>query len=107
MPLHLLDNIEEHELIPGYHARFVHGDNMTVAYWRIEAGAAMPTHDHPHEQVSNVLEGEFELVVAGEAHRMKPGKVFMIPGGVPHGGVAITECRIMDIFHPVREDYRR
>ncbi len=107
MPYIDLDQIEEKEIIPGYHARFVHGKHMTVSYWRIEAGAAMPTHNHPHEQVSNVLEGEFELTVNGEPHRMKPGKMFMIPGDVPHSGVAITDCRIMDIFYPVREDYRK
>jgi quercetin dioxygenase-like cupin family protein len=53
-----------------------------------------------------MIEGEFEFTVAGEKHIMKPGKVFVLPTNIPHGGRALTPCRIIDVFHPVREDYR-
>ena len=36
----------------------------------------------------------------------KPGTVVVIPPDVPHAGKAITDCWIIDVFHPVREDYR-
>ena len=101
-----LEGIEEKELIPGYNVRFVHSEQMTFAYWNIEAGAALPEHNHHHEQVANVLEGEFELTVGGEARVLSPGMVALIPSNVPHSGVAITNCRILDVFYPIREDYR-
>ncbi|MBN2346930.1 MAG: cupin domain-containing protein [Candidatus Aminicenantes bacterium] len=80
---------------------------MTLAYWRIEAGAALPDHAHPHEQVTQVIEGEFELTMDGEARTLKPGHVAVIPGNAPHCGKALTACKITDAFYPVREDYRR
>jgi quercetin dioxygenase-like cupin family protein len=101
-----LNQTPEKEVVPGYHARFIHTENMTLAYWRVEAGAQLPEHSHPHEQVANVLEGQFELTVGGEARRMGPGEAAYIPGGIPHSGVAISECRLIDVFSPVREDYR-
>jgi quercetin dioxygenase-like cupin family protein len=58
-----LDEIEEKELVAGFKARFVHSENMTLSYWNIEAGAQLPEHSHPHEQVTNVLEVKFELTV--------------------------------------------
>ncbi len=106
MPFEDLSDKQAREVLPGYRARFVHGEKMTVAFWHIEAGARMPEHTHPHEQMSMVQEGRFELTVDGETRVVEPGIVAVIPGDAPHGGVAITECRIMDSFCPVREDYR-
>jgi quercetin dioxygenase-like cupin family protein len=106
MPFLTLSQLEESELVPGFKSRFVHTEAVTLAYWDIEAGAALPEHSHPHEQVANVIEGEFELTVAGERRLLTPGQVAVIPGGVPHSGSAMTSCRIIDVFHPVREDYR-
>jgi quercetin dioxygenase-like cupin family protein len=100
-----LKDIEEREIIPGYHVRFVHSENMTLAYWRVERGAPIPEHSHPHEQVVNLIEGRFELVVDGRAREMEAGSVAVIDGGVPHSGHAITDCRIIDVFYPVREEY--
>ncbi len=105
MPYQKLSDLKPHEVIPGYHATFIHMDHMTLAYWRIEAGAEMPEHSHPHEQVANLLEGEFEMSLGGERMTLKPGVVAVIPSGIPHGGRAIQDCRILDVFHPVREDY--
>lgn len=79
---------------------------MTFAYWEIAKNADLPEHSHHHEQVVNMLEGKFELTVDGEPHLLTPGDVVIIPGGVTHSGRAISDCRILDVFHPVRDDYR-
>jgi len=101
-----LNQIPEKELVPGYHARFVHTDNMTMAYWRVEAGAALPAHSHPHEQITSVVSGQIEFNVNGEKRVMGPGEVAYIPGGAPHNALALSECRLIDTFYPAREDYR-
>ena len=101
-----LKDIEEKEIVPGYRAKFVHSENMTLAYWDVDPGAALPEHSHPHEQIANVLEGRFELTVDGEPRVLEPGMVAVIPGGVSHSGVALTPCRLLDVFHPAREDYK-
>lgn len=101
-----LSDIEEKELVPGLHVRFVHTQNMTLAYWDIEAGAAMPEHSHRHEQVVNVIEGEVEYTLGGEVKIMKKNEVAVIPGNVLHSGKAVTDCKLIDVFYPVREDYK-
>ena len=101
-----LNEMEEREMFPGLHVKFVHTDNMTMAYWRIEKGASIPSHSHHHEQVVNVIEGEFELVLDNEETiSLTPGKVLLIDPNVPHSGTAINDCRIIDVFHPARKDY--
>ena len=101
-----LQEIEEKELVPGYRVRFVHSQNMTLAYWTIQAGAALPAHSHPHEQVASVIEGEFEMAVGGETKVIGPGAVVVVPSNTVHSGRAVTNCRIIDAFYPIREDYR-
>ena len=44
-----LDALGERELYPGYFGKVIHTDNMTLVYWRADAGARLPTHAHPHE----------------------------------------------------------
>lgn len=106
MPFVNLEDIAQKEIVPGFHARFLHTDHNTISHWNVEAGATLPEHAHVHEQTSIVLEGKFELTVAGEARALEPGQWAMIPPNVPHSGKALTDCKIMDIFYPVREDYR-
>ncbi len=103
-----VENVSEmksREIVPGFHGRFVHSAQMTVAYWDIEAGNSLPEHSHQHEQIVNMIEGEFELVVEGKPLRLKPGDVVVLHSNVKHSGSAITDCRIIDVFQPVREDY--
>ena len=100
-----LDSVAGREIVPGYTAQFIHSKTMTVAYWDIKAGHSLPAHSHVHEQIVNMLEGEFELTVAGNPLRLVPGDVVVLHSNVEHAGRAITDCRILDVFQPVREDY--
>lgn len=101
-----IDDIEERELIPGTRVRFIHSDRMTIAHWYFEPGIDLPEHSHPHEQICNVMEGEFELTVDSVPEVMTAGHCRVIPPDVVHSGRSITECRIIDVFSPVRDDYR-
>ncbi|MEJ0010120.1 MAG: cupin domain-containing protein [Alphaproteobacteria bacterium] len=78
---------------------------MTFMLVDAKAGAPVPEHHHPNEQVTHLIEGDFELTVGGVLHRMKPGDVVAIPSNVPHSARAISDCRLMDVFSPRREDY--
>lgn len=101
-----IDSLKEHNLLPGVTVRFFHTDNMTVAHWIFEEGAEMPKHSHPHEQVSQVIDGTFELTIGYTSEHMKLGTAAIIEPNTPHFGKAITKCYIIDVFHPVREDYK-
>jgi len=52
-----------------------------------EAGAAVPRHSHPGEEVGFVLAGELTVEVDGKpAQTVKAGEVFFIPAGTVHAG---------------------
>lgn len=94
------------ELFPGLRARLIHTDRQTHSWVEVDAGASFPEHQHPHEQVVCVIEGELELVVEGATHRLTPGVVFVIPPDARHSGRGVTACRVLDVFSPARDDYR-
>ena len=106
MPFVDLETVESRELIPGTEVRFVHSDAMTLAYWTFEPDTDLPLHSHPHDQVTNVIEGTLELTLEGETRALTPGTVAVIPSGMAHSARSVTHCRVIDVFHPVREDYR-
>jgi unsaturated pyranuronate lyase len=80
---------------------------MTVANWDVKEGFSLPKHSHLNEQVSQVTLGKFELTVDGETIIMTPGTVVVIPPDAIHHGIAISDCKIVDFFSPVREDYKK
>lgn len=94
------------ETFTGFHGRVVHSEHMTFVYWDIDEGATLPEHAHPHEQVAHVLEGQFEIFIGGQKHVLGPGSVGIIPPNAKHLGKALTRCKIIDAFYPVREDYK-
>ena len=99
-------DIVERTIIPGFHGRFIHSEHMTFALWRLEAGAVLPRHSHPHEQVVHVQSGELEITLEGAPNLLRAGTVLVIPPHAVHEGIARTEVHVMDVFSPVREDYR-
>lgn len=106
MPFINLRDIDSRELLPGFSVRFVHAEKMTLAYWDIKSGSVLPEHSHHHEQVAaQVISGEFELTLEGITKVMKAGDIAVIPSNVAHSGKAITDCQLLDVFSPVREDY--
>ena len=100
-----LEAIPSREVVPSFKAKMLHSANMTFAFWEVAAGATFPEHRHPHEQVAILLEGRFELTIGGETSVLVPGMVAVIPSNAWHSGRALSDCRICDVFYPVRQDY--
>lgn len=102
-----ISDIAPVNVIKGFSAKFIHTETMTLGFWEVEKGAVMPIHQHIHEQVTQVEDGEFQLTINGETKTYTKGMTAVIPPNVEHGGVALTYCRLFDIFSPVREDYKK
>jgi quercetin dioxygenase-like cupin family protein len=94
------------DLFPKARLRFAHGETMTVTVWEFDEGGDVPAHQHPHEQIVHCVDGVFEVTVDGELVVLNAGDSVVIPGGVEHAAHARTAARGVDVFHPVRDDYR-
>lgn len=101
-----LDDIAEREVVPGFRGKFIHSENVTIVHWSITAESKLSEHNHPHEQVTNVIDGVLELTIEGVTKQLKSGELAVVPSNVKHHGRAVTDCYILDVFYPIREDYR-
>ncbi len=101
-----ISSLPQKEVFPGFKARFIHTSTMTIGYWDVASGSILPLHKHVHEQVSQIEEGELELTIDGETRIYTKGMVAVIASNVEHSGRALTDCKLLDIFNPVREDYK-
>ena len=96
-----------HEIFPGVHIWTNSGERMMLSLVEFEPGAVVLEHSHPHEQAGLLLDGELTFTIGDETRVLCPGDMWRIPGGVPHRAVAgDAKVRALDVFHPIREDYR-
>ncbi|MBL7749287.1 MAG: cupin domain-containing protein [Chitinophagaceae bacterium] len=94
------------ELAPGLTGYYAHGKSMTLGLVEIKAGSNLPEHNHLHEQITYILEGELEMNIGGEQCLLTTGMYHVIPSNIPHSAMAKTDCKVIDVFNPVREDYK-
>jgi quercetin dioxygenase-like cupin family protein len=101
-----IDDINTREIVTGFTGKYYHADNLSIGWLDAKAGHTVPMHSHIHEQVSYVQEGEMLFTIEGEGFILKPGMVITVAPNLKHGATAITDCKLIDVFNPVREDYK-
>ena len=107
MPFIEIEKIPAIEAILGCRLRTPYGENMMLSYLEMDEGAVVPMHHHPHEQGGMLIKGRIELTIGDEVRICEPGAMFLIPPNVPHQAVAVGgPALILDVFSPVREDYK-
>ncbi len=80
---------------------------MMMSVVDIAPHAVVEEHQHPHEQVGMLLEGRAIFFIGGEQKTLQAGDLYRIPGNVRHKVIALDQpVRAIDIFCPVREEYR-
>ena len=100
-----LNEIAKKQLTEGIIGKYVHSKTMTVGWVDIKKGSDLSVHQHPHEQITIMLEGKLEMQIGNETVILEPGMIQVIPSNTPHGAIAHTDCVLVDVFNPVREDY--
>jgi quercetin dioxygenase-like cupin family protein len=96
----------------GFERRIVSGSLLMTVLLDVENGpwaSPDPYHSHPHEQTTFVAEGEILFLVEGDEPRhLRAGDLIAVPSGRPHAMQLLSpRARLVDNFHPVREDLLR
>ena len=104
--MQLIKNISPKEFSAGITGYYAHGSSMTLGYVEIKAGSNLAEHHHVHEQITFIIEGQLDMMIGGKPYSLTAGMYHVIPPNTPHSAIAKTDCKAIDVFHPVREDYK-
>jgi len=47
-----------------------------------------------------------DMIIGGEPYSLTAGMYHIIPSNTPHSAIAKMDCKVIDVFSPVREDYK-
>jgi quercetin dioxygenase-like cupin family protein len=101
------EELGRHTIFPGVHIQTAAADRMMLSLVDLEPHAVVEEHSHPHEQVGVLLHGRMIFFIGDEQKTVQAGDFWRIPGNVRHKAVVLDEpARALDIFCPVREEYR-
>ena len=102
-----IDDVTPFDLVDGVVGRPLFGEGAMLNVIEFEPNAVVPLHSHPHEQLGICLRGVQVLIVDGVEHPIGPMEAYVLPGGVEHAARGGPDgATVIDIFQPVREDYR-
>ncbi len=105
------NRIIHEKVTPGHERSIAYLDNLMVVVCDFTNGPMKspdPPHSHLHEQITYVAEGELYFNKGKKEYHLVMGDIITVPSGVPHCIQTISNhVRLIDSFHPVREDFLR
>jgi quercetin dioxygenase-like cupin family protein len=67
----------------------------TVTIFAFDRGQGLSEHTAPFDALVYLLDGEAEIIIAGEPHLLKGGEMIVMPGGKPHALRAVKRFKMM------------
>lgn len=106
MAFYTLNELPAARPAAGVTRRAVFLDQLMLTFFEFEAGAPVPAHAHPHEQITYVVRGALRFTLGEETRDLHAGEGCTVPANATHSAVALEPTQVIDGWSPVREDYK-
>ena len=77
-------------------------DVGTVTLFAFDEGQGLSEHVTPYDALVQILDGEAEITISGQAHTVKAGQMLIMPANKPHALDANVRFKMMLIM--IREE---
>ena len=95
------------QVFDGIGLRAVSGDKAMMTFFDFAPDAVIPSHKHPHEQITYVVKGELEFTVEGETQVLGEGDGVVVLSNQEHSARVLSKpAKAVDAWYPIREDYK-
>ena len=103
--LYRWSEVESEEMNPLLHRQFISGERAMLARIELKQGCVVPEHSHENEQISYIVSGALEFVLAGRTVVVRAGEILVIPSHALHSAKALEDTVDLDLFAPPRQDW--
>ena len=73
-------------------------DTGNVTLFALEKGEGLSEHTAPFDAMVTILDGEAEIKIGGQPHRLKTGEAIIMPANISHALKAIERFKMMLIM---------
>jgi quercetin dioxygenase-like cupin family protein len=102
-----VEELPAKELLAGVRVRSVHLADLMMTFVEYPAGATVPMHHHPYEQITYVLEGQLEVSIGAETRLLGPGEGVQVPANMEHGSRTVGgPAKAVDAWTPVPKMFK-
>lgn len=67
----------------------------TVTLFAFDGGQGLSEHTAPYDALVQLLEGEMEILIAGQPFHLSGGQMLLMPAGQPHALKAILPSKML------------
>jgi quercetin dioxygenase-like cupin family protein len=67
----------------------------TITIFAFDAGHGLSEHSAPYDAFVYAIDGEVEVTLGGEKHRVIEGQMIIMPANVPHALRAVTPFKML------------
>lgn len=67
----------------------------TVTLFAFDQGQGLSEHTAPFDAMVQVLDGEVEIRISGNPHRVKAGQIIIMPANEPHALKAVAPFKML------------
>jgi len=71
------------------------GKAGSVTLFAFDAGEGLSEHTAPFDALVSVLDGEAEITIGGERHRVGEGEAIIMPAGIPHAVKGLRRFKML------------
>jgi quercetin dioxygenase-like cupin family protein len=83
------------------------GEETLMAEMHLTANSDLPRHNHPYEQTGYLISGKLIMQIGEKEYELHKADSWCIPKDIPHKALPIEDTVVIEIFSPVREDYKK
>ena len=85
-----------------------YNDEAMLCHFALQQGAQIPLHDHRATQIGYITKGKARFLAEkpGGEFEAEAGDSYVFSAFVKHGTIALEDTEYVEVFVPVRDEYK-